>query len=205
VEIPSQGKSDETVDKFLVQAIRIRPNPAGVNVEHPLQFTAEVVGLPDPSVKWFVEGREGGGLSTGTITPEGVYRYEGKLPNWQEGNYRADFTVTAKSLQAPYLFEEAPLTVLDLVHDPLGGSAGRLTQPAPSVSYVNRRASLETSTVFPAESVSYVNRRATLAESTVFAAQSVSYVNRRATLDSTTVFPARSVSYENETSKGEYR
>jgi hypothetical protein len=62
-----------TSEPFIVKSVRVQPATATVAPSGSIQFTSIVLIAGDPSVKWSVNGVEGGNQSFGTITTNGLY------------------------------------------------------------------------------------------------------------------------------------
>jgi len=100
-----------TTEPFIVKGVTILPAAVILVTSEHLQFTA-LVSTPsgNQSVRWTVNGVEGGNNTVGTISATGLY-VAPELPAAQPTN---TFTVRATSLADPTLFREATVTVKNL-------------------------------------------------------------------------------------------
>lgn len=100
-----RGATATSAEPFRIFArVRVTPAPARVLPGDSLQFTALVTSLPgDRSVRWSVNGVEGGDGAHGTITPGGLYT----APQQQSG----PLVVRATAATDPTLFGESEVSL----------------------------------------------------------------------------------------------
>ena len=111
VSITNPRGTVTTTEPFTVKGVTILPTAATVVTGEHLQLIA-LVSTPsgNQSVRWTVNGVEGGNNTVGTITTAGLYTAP-DLPPAQPSN---TFTVRATSLADTTLFREAVVTVRNL-------------------------------------------------------------------------------------------
>ena len=121
-----------TSSPFTVKGVGISPASARIFERDRLQFTAVASTTSgDQSVKWSVNGVEGGNATVGAISPTGLYVAPG-LPN---NVATANFTVRATSVAEPDLFREAEVVVRNLgTVRVIAASGVSVSIPIPGVS-----------------------------------------------------------------------
>lgn len=98
-----------TPSPFTIRGLHVSPAAAKIISGESIPFTATVVLGGNQSVRWSVNGAEGGDAGVGTISPGGLYTAP-PLPRSQPS---ALVFVRAMSEAAPELFGEAEVTVLN--------------------------------------------------------------------------------------------
>lgn len=93
--------------RFTVSGVSVTPATIAVSPRRTVQFLAQVAGLTDTSVKWAVNGIEGGNASVGTITESGLYTAPSQAPN-----ATTVYLIRATSVLDPSLFGEAQAKVV---------------------------------------------------------------------------------------------
>jgi YD repeat-containing protein len=86
--------------------IQVTPGNISVAPANQVQFTATITGLADQSIKWSVNGVDGGNASVGTISSTGLYTSL-NLPSASIHNIRAT------SIANPLVFGQAQVATLD--------------------------------------------------------------------------------------------
>lgn len=110
ITTPNGSVTTETTGEPFTIVARVRVNPSTVTlaVGQSSQFTAIVTSLPgDRSVRWSVNGIEGGNSTVGTISAAGLYAAPGVVLRSQP------IRVRATSIAVPSLLGEAEVVVRD--------------------------------------------------------------------------------------------
>ncbi|MFY9570803.1 MAG: IPT/TIG domain-containing protein [Blastocatellia bacterium] len=126
VTITTSRGSVTTSVPFTIKSIRVQPSSANIAPGASLQFTADVRVLGDSSIKWSINGVDGGNAAVGTITATDLYTAP-SLPPFP-------IIVRATSVIDPLLFGEAQVTVrsldFDLAFQSSAVSVARQSAPA---------------------------------------------------------------------------
>jgi len=125
ISVTSPRGTRTTTDSFIVSGVRVDPVAITLPSGASDTFTATVSGLPDSSVKWSVNGVEGGTSTVGFITAGGFYT----APDVTSTGPALTFTVRATSVVDSSLFGEAMVTV------PSKGNGFQFLSTAISVRY----------------------------------------------------------------------
>ena len=171
------GLSDSTVEDFLVQGVRITPPSGQIMVGESFLFNSEVIGIPDQTVNWFVDDVQGGNDEVGDISTDGLYSHHSPLPGRENGKYLETFEIRGVSASAPYLWDSARVTVVDLIHSP-SGPDGQMPFFSHTVSYINHFQSTQSDMIFRSDTVSYVNYYNNASGDMIFTSKPVSYKNQ---------------------------
>jgi YD repeat-containing protein len=131
-----------TASPFIVRGVGLIPLTASIVEGEQLQFTAMVANASgDQSVKWSVNGVEGGNATVGTISSTGLYHAPALPNNLKTVNY----TVRATSVSDPDLFRDADVIVRNLATVRVVASTGvsiLVREPAFTTSVASRGISL---------------------------------------------------------------
>jgi YD repeat-containing protein len=126
--ITPRGALITPVNFVIVQRVRVLPSSARLLAGESMTFTASIGGGGDQSVRWAVNGIEGGNTSVGTISSAGLYT--APTPT---GNLSLSVVVRATSVAQPSLFGEAQVRVIN------PNNLGTLFAPSVSIAYGDPR------------------------------------------------------------------
>jgi YD repeat-containing protein len=101
------GSATTEPNPFTIRGIRVSPANPGVISGETIQFTASLVIIGNQSVRWSVNGVEGGSSAAGTISNTGLYT----APNLPPSLPSQIFVIRTTSLAVPQVFGETRVTV----------------------------------------------------------------------------------------------
>lgn len=115
-----------TPTPFVIAGVRVVPSVVSLLPGQVFQFTAQIPGVADQRVRWFVNDVRGGSATVGTITEDGVY----VAPELQVATVQ--LVVSAVSVAVPGLLGEAQVIVTDTVYSLASGAVSVRYGPSPS-------------------------------------------------------------------------
>ena len=121
VTIATPRGSVTTSTPFTVKGVRVRPSSVVLTPGDQFQLSATVSSLsPDQTVRWSVNGTDGGNATVGSITNSGLYT----APDLNANQRSGIFTIRATSVVDQKLFSESQVTVRNPAFLASGFSSG---------------------------------------------------------------------------------